>query len=84
MNFIKCKLTKLESTNENLRTNEIIGETNKLPEVGFNFHIVSTPIDKSFSYRKVSTSEVQYVIKEENFYIFDTHNSKYKLETSDI
>ena len=81
----KLKLTKLESNNENLRTEIVIGESFEFPpSVGMNFTMVSDSLTVERDYRVITTSTVQGVRKtSKNVCEFCTMNSKYRLEKMD-
>lgn len=70
-----CKLTRLNSVNNNLRTNEIVGFCVDLPVVGSSFFMYSEGLETA-GVRVVQTS----VIKEMTTSGFKTENSEYQLE----
>jgi hypothetical protein len=78
--MIKAKLVKIESTHNNLRTNEIVGEFSYSPEVGHVFRFYSKPLDPDASIRVITTSSVQSINGQE----FKTRNSTYRLEVDEI
>lgn len=78
----KVKLTKVKSTNTNLRTDTVEGVTNSLPEVGKVVRIFGEGLE--FGTRVVTTSTVQSVEKISNEYVFNTLNSTYKLEILEV
>lgn len=82
--MMKAKLTKVESTHNNLRTNEIVGRPLFIPEVGRSFIMWSEPLDKDMDIRQITTSVVKSVeLIGDNLYEFKTMNSIYKLEILD-
>ena len=74
------KLTKIESNHDHLRTNEVEGVTNILPEVGKNFTLIGEPLTDGANVRIINTTEIKSVDKEENTIIFKTLNSTYQLD----
>ena len=54
---LKVKLTRLAG-GEALRTTEVIGTTDKLPEVGQQLVLIGAPIEGTFDARWVNTSPV--------------------------
>lgn len=80
----KVKLTKIKSSHNNLRTDEIEGETEHLPEVGRSFILKAEPLENlEANFRSVYTTEIEHVEKHENGYRFNTKNSIYHLEVLD-
>lgn len=82
------KLTKLAKTtdlvsNTPLRTDTIEGCFESLPEEGRVFRIIGAAITPGADGRMITTSTVQKVNKNGFTILFDTHNSKYKLELLD-
>jgi len=76
---MKAKLTRIKSTHNNLRTDEVIGETDDLPIVGESFSMSGEGIE--FGTRLIFTTPVKNLEKiGEKIYIFSTKNSEYKLE----
>ncbi len=73
MNY-KCKLIKVVSEHENLRTQEVEGITGKLPKVGERFRLLGKGLE--FGFRDVTTSIIQELIDDETF---RTEFSTYKL-----
>lgn len=74
------KLTKISSTHINLRTNEVIGEFELLPEFGESFQIIAEPLDATKDYREVTTTPIKTLTCYDNVYRFSTLNSEYELE----
>lgn len=84
---LKVKLTKIESTHNNLRTNDMIGEMICLPEVGRGIVVLNDqPLDPTVGdHRKIETSPVTEILeKSDNMYKFKTLNSIYRLDILDI
>ncbi len=81
---MKCKLTRIISVHENLRTDEVVGFCDREPMVGQEFHMVSTkPLDPTMHVRLVSTTQVLERNPLRNGHIvidFKTINSDYKWE----
>ena len=80
---MKAKLIKISSSHNNLRTNEVEGEINELPEAGKRFTLIGKGIE--FGSRLVITSEVSIVNlidrnDDRDVYHFETQNSEYALE----
>ena len=77
----KVKLTKIKSSYDNLRTDEIEGETLELPEKGKSFQMFGPGLVAGT--RMVITTEIQFVEKMGNVYRFNTLNSTYQVEVLD-
>ena len=77
----KVKLTKIKSNHDNLRTDEIEGETLELPEKGKSFQIYAPGLVHGI--RMVTTTEIQFVEKLGNVYHFNTLNSIYQVVVLD-
>jgi len=78
---MKIKLSKLLSTNNNLRTHVILGACVVLPIVGRSFEIISGSLTPDKDYRYIGTSEVTSVNNiSDNEYVFITANSTYRLQ----
>jgi hypothetical protein len=76
----RVKLTKIESNHNNLRTNEVVGVTNKLPEVGMRFQMLAAPLQTGHV-RYVDTSPIQNIFKvDDNTQTLHTMNSIYEFE----
>lgn len=84
MIIYKVRLTKIVSTHNNLRTNEIEGMSSSLPVVGQGFNLTGESLTKGMNARLVSTTEIKEIEQKGNEYIFKTLNSTYKLEVLDI
>ena len=79
---MKVKLTKIESTHSNLRTDTVEGMCTNLPEVGMSFVLWSEPLTTGHHYRQVATSPVQSVeVLSADVLRFKTLNSIYELAT---
>lgn len=74
------RLNKITSTHINLRTNEVIGFFNSLPELHHPFQIISEPLDSTKDFREVTTTPIQSITFNEGVYRFKTKNSEYQLE----
>lgn len=82
--MLKVKLKKIESTHNNLRTDEIEGHTTHIPEVGHGFVLFAPPLEYG-NMRTVFTTpakEVSWVETDRKF-LFQTQNSKYELTVID-
>jgi hypothetical protein len=55
---MKCKLTKVQSRHNNLRTDEIVGECQEKPTLGFTFHMTAPPLDPDMTLRRIGTTDV--------------------------
>lgn len=73
---MRVRLTKVESTHNNLRTDVVEGECSHLPTIGLRFVMYSDPVEVFGNMRYVSTSPVQAITQDG----FRTLNSTYKLE----
>jgi hypothetical protein len=80
MKTFNVTLTKIESTHNNVRTNETTGHTLALPEVGKNFFMTAPPLE-SGGVRMINTTEIKEVeIHSETEFTFKTQNSTYKVQ----
>ena len=80
MEMIPCKLTKL-STNENeLRTNEVEGAFMNPPVEGRSFVMFADPIEKGAFARMIATSRVTRMDVAVKEYVLHTENSMYRIE----
>lgn len=79
--MIAVKLTKIESTHNNVRTKETVGDTPSLPVVGEPFLMYSESLTPGADLRIIRTT---HVVSLENFpdgvTEFRTANSVYRLE----
>ncbi len=55
---MKVRLTKVSSTHNRLRTDEVVGEAFCAPVVGERFEMYAEPLDSAMDIRLVSTSPV--------------------------
>lgn len=80
---MKVLLTRMRSTNHNLRTNTVEGTCNRLPTVGQPFLMFSEPFNKGHEgthIRIIETSVVKLVHEElDDSVKFETENSLYNL-----
>lgn len=75
------KLTRLESSHSNLRTDYMPGFFANLPQVGTAFAILGEPLTRGAIARSVVTSTIQEVTElSDTEYEFKTRNSTYRLE----
>lgn len=82
--MIKCKLTKISSTHQNLRTSVVVGQCEKMPTIGAEFVMTAPPLDPAAAFRLIETTPVKFVVKlHGGKYEFQTDNSHYALETFD-
>ena len=79
-------LTKIKSTNENLRTPSVDGEFDSLPEVGQMFQMTGESLALAGrGFRLVQTSLVVSADKmRDELYEFKTYNSYYRLTINKI
>lgn len=78
---MKGKLIRLASSNNNLRTNEVIGIFDSLPVEGKEFKMLAESLTPGGTFRLVTTSPVSKIISsKENNYLFNSHFSTYELE----
>lgn len=80
MKTYEVRLTKIKSNHQNLRTDVIEGVTQELPVLGSSFRLIGESLTPGMDARFVHTTEIQFVEKMGNGYIFNTANSTYKLE----
>lgn len=74
------RLTKISDNANNLRSNHVIGYFHAPPMIDTNFTIFSKPLDPTMNHRRVSTSLIEQVWKEQGVLYFKTANSVYMLE----
>lgn len=80
----KVKLSKIKSIHQNLRTDTIEGFTESLPKIDEDFKMFAESLTPEGDFRYVHTTEVCSIdFLDKNTYLFDTVNSKYKLEVLD-
>lgn len=77
-NMLYVTLKKIESTHENLRTDDVTGVTHTLPEVGKSFFMYAKALEEG-DVRYIHTSPVQEVRMVEDEIVFKTENSVYSL-----
>lgn len=78
---MQVRLTKLNSTHNNLRTDVIEGECIYLPRTGYSFVMTSEPLNPNASFRQIATSNVQSIFTlNDKSMEFKTMNSTYLLE----
>jgi hypothetical protein len=82
---MKGRLTKIESSHNNLRTSQVEGTYEALPKVGERFKLVSESLDSEIrnqgGSRLIDTSPVQQILSASNEVIeFKTTNSHYLFE----
>lgn len=78
---MRVKLTKIQSTHQNLRTNEIEGETGRLPTIGERFSLFGKALNTAAHLRVVVTTEVRETKTLSSGTIrFETENSTYEVE----
>jgi hypothetical protein len=70
------RLTRVTSTHQNLRTDEVVGDAMQLPIVGRSFVMMAPPLDPTATVRMVATGPVKALLADG----FTTENSHYKLE----
>lgn len=74
-------LTKLSSTNQNLRSTTVEGIASALPEEGCSFRVIAKSLTPGGLFRLVETSKIVEVTKNEAGQIdFKTENSHYCLD----
>ena len=77
------KLSRIESSNQNLRTKTVEGEFEKYPTIGENFDLIGKSLSPLGDFRLVSTSTVLGVMQVGKLYTFDTMYSRYELDVYD-
>lgn len=81
---MKVKLYKVESTHNNVRTNETEGVAPAMPEVGKTFLLYAEPLTPGATVRYIHTTTIQSVEELSNKLIeFKTRNSTYRVEKLD-
>lgn len=78
------RLTKIESSHSALRTDTVEGEIEELPTLNNRFKMFVKPLEAGM-FRYITTSPVQKITRggkdiKWNVILFETLNSKYKLE----
>lgn len=82
---MKGILRQISSTHNKVRTAEMVGEFNELPQLHYSFSIYGAPIDPTKDFRAITTSPVT-AIKQAGMgklFKFTTLNSVYELEVTD-
>lgn len=82
--MLSVKLVKIKSNHQNLRTDEVVGKTTHIPEVGEGFTMFAPPLEAG-SFRTVFTTEVQECRYDEvaRKFNFKTLNSEYDVYVLD-
>ncbi len=82
---MECRLTRIRSTHQNLRTCEIVGECPFEPAKGISFSMTATPLDPAMTVRLISTTKILKTTPSEEGKVmeFETENSAYKWELLD-
>lgn len=80
----RVRLTKIHSSNKNIRTESVEGITKQLPTEGHAFLMTADPIDPLADIRLIQTTVVESVESVGNEYRFYTRNSYYKLEVLEV
>ena len=83
--MLNVKLTKIESTHSNLRTNDMEGKTGSIPEVGYDIMVFGQSLTPGMDARVIHTTEVKESVydKTTKTFTFKTQNSTYTLEILD-
>lgn len=80
----QVKLKKIESTHNNVRSNEINGVCYELPKVGSSFMLLSSEtLTPDTNLRQIVTSEITEVREFDGEIIFRTRNSLYSITVID-
>lgn len=84
--MIQVQLSRLSSSHQNLRSSEIIGEIDRLPQVGKPLLLVGAPLDPEASVRLIETTPITEIRHhtEEGSLEFWTRNSHYGLQILDM
>jgi len=77
---MNIKLTRIESTHNNLRTDSTVGTCVMLPTVGFSFVVLGDSLTEGLDWRLITTTEVTELRLSKGVYYFKTKNSSYTLE----
>ncbi len=78
--MFKVKLTKIESSHKNLRTDIVEGLTESMPVVDQDFVMFAEALEPGGTIRYIRTSPVKEVTEDRNGLSFKTNNSSYRLE----
>jgi len=76
----KVKLTRIESTHNNLRTDSVKGVCFDFPVVGEAFTMYGGTLTGVSGVRAIITSSVEWIKMVDGDFIFKTKNSLYELE----
>lgn len=76
----RVRLVRLESTHNNMRTDEIIGECIALPKEGERFIMTAPPLKTPHGHREIVTTPVLHVVRGPFCHLFKTKNSSYQLD----
>lgn len=74
------RLTRVTSTHDRLRTDEVEGQCIGLPVIGRDFILIGKPLVEGYAFRFIQTTPVKSLKLENGSMIFTTDNSTYKLE----
>ncbi len=84
--MFKVKLTRVTNGSA-LRTNEVVGVTDQMPEVGLRFVMFAAPITEGAIGRLVETSPVKELVgsfgqvdEKPMMVLFETENSTYRID----
>lgn len=78
--MFKINLEKFESTNNNLRTKTVLGETDELPQVNQTFMMMAESLTSEAKFRYIETSQVKEIVYQDDKVIrFKTENSTYQV-----
>jgi hypothetical protein len=77
---MKCRLTRLESNHQNLRTDSAEGQTDLAPTVGEIFVLAGEPLSTEGNIRVIHTTPIERVENFDGYVEFWTKNSHYKFE----
>lgn len=82
--MFKINLEKFESTNTNLRTKTVLGQTDELPEVNHTFVMMAESLTPGGTFRYIETSLVKEIVSQDDKVIrFKTENSTYQINIVD-
>jgi hypothetical protein len=79
---MRGKLFKVESTHNNIRTDEIVGDFMELPKIGYGFVMYAPPLDPEYVSRVLRTTPVKSIEPGDGHILFKTMNSTYRLVTN--
>jgi len=79
---MQVRLTQVLSAHDSLRTNVVLGECKRLPEIGKSLVITADAIEPMFDKRLIVTSPIAYLFTSTTlkYYILSTENSVYRLD----